>query len=194
MKKILLSLITALAFVCLLPIVKAKSDVTVYMFTKSGCPACASALEYFNGLLADDPNSFELVDLEIFDSEWNEVSEDAYNLMIDTLDHFGESTDPKDIATPLIVIGNYHTVGLPQDTSVVEDAIKDAKDAKKEVDVVKQIADDEKINYQDFVKVENENASNNEEQKSGKYDAIIIVAIFVVLIGGFAGLVVLGKK
>lgn len=194
MKKILLSLITALVFVCLLPVVKAKSDVTVYMFTKDGCPACASALEYFNGLLADDPNSFELVDLEIFDSEWNEVSEDAYNLMIDTLDHFGESTDPKDIATPLIVIGNYHTVGLPQDTSVVEDAIKDAKDAKKEVDVVKQIADDEKINYQDFVKVENENASNNEEQKLGKYDAIIIVAIFVVLIGGFAGLVVLGKK
>ena len=192
MKKLLLSLITVLAFVCLLPVVKAKSDVTVYMFTKNGCPACASALEYFNGLLVDDPDSFKLVDLEIFDSEWNEVSEDAYNLMIDTLDHFGESTDPKDIATPLIVIGDYHTVGLPQDTSVVEDAIKDAKDAKKEVDVVKQIADDKKINYQDFIKVEDENTS--EETKSGNYDAIIIVAIFVVLIGGFAGLVVLGKK
>lgn len=194
MKKIILSFVTIISLLVMMPVVKADSDVTVYMFTKDGCPACASALEYFNGLLADDPNSFELVDLEIFDSEWNEVSEDAYNLMIDTLDHFGESTDPKDIATPLIVIGNYHTVGLPQDTSVVEDAIKDAKDAKKEVDVVKQIVDDEKINYQDFVKVENENANNNEEQKSGKYDAIIIVAIFVVLIGGFAGLVVLGKK
>ena len=67
------------------------------------------------------------------------------------------------------------------------------KDAKKEDDVVKQIAEDNKINYQDFVKVENGNASDN-ESKSGKYDAIIIVAIFVVLIGGFAGLVVLGKK
>lgn len=193
MKKLLLSFITILVCVCLLPVVKAKSDVTVYMFTKDGCPACASALEYFNGLLAEDPDSFELVDLEIFDSEWNEVSEDAYNLMINTLDHFGESTDPKDIATPLIVIGDYHTVGLPQDTSVVEKAINDAKDAKEEVDVLKQIADDEKINYQDFIKVEEEN-ENNSEQKSGKYDAIIIVAIFVVLIGGFAGLVFLGKK
>lgn len=190
MKRILLGVITFLVCICMLPVVKADSKVTVYMFTKDGCPACAKALEYFNGLLKDDSDAFELVDLEIFDSEWNEVSEDAYNLMIDTLDHFGESTEPKDIATPLIVIGDYHTVGLPQDTSVVEDAIKDAK---KEDDVVKQIAEDNKINYQDFVKVENENASNNEE-KSGKYDAIIIVAIFVVLIGGFAGLVVLGKK
>ena len=194
MKKLLLSVIAILAFACLLPVVKAESNVTVYMFTKDGCPACASALEYFNGLLADDPDSFKLVDLEIFDSEWNEVSEDAYNLMINTLDHFGESTDPKDIATPLIVVGDYHTVGLPQDTSVVEDAIKDAKKAKEEVDVVKQIADEEKINYQDFVKVENENTNDSEQQKPGKYDAIIIVAIFVVLIGGFAGLVVLGKK
>ena len=194
MKKFVLSFITIISLLVMIPVVKADSDVTVYMFTKDGCPACASALEYFNGLLAEDPDSFKLVDLEIFDSEWTEVSEDAYNLMINTLDHFGESTDPKDIATPLIVIGDYHTVGLPQDTSVVEDAIKDAKDAKKEVDVVKQIADDEKINYQDFVKVEDENENTNEEQKSGKYDAIIIVAIFVVLIGGFAGLVYLGKK
>ena len=50
MKKILLSLIAIISTFVFIPLVNAKNDVTVYMFTKNGCPACESAREYFNGL------------------------------------------------------------------------------------------------------------------------------------------------
>ena len=187
MKKILLSIITILTLLVMVPIVNAASKVKVYMFTKDGCPACLSASEYFAGLLKEEPKLFELIDLEIFDEEWNTVDEDAYKLLTDTLAHFGESTEPKDIATPLIVIGDYHSIGLPQNKSEVYDAILELKDSKEKIDVVKQLAEDAKIDYKKFIKVE-------EKAKDGKYDAIIIAAVFIVLIGGFAGLIILGKK
>ena len=33
-----------------------------------------------------------------------------------------------------------------------------------------------------------------EESETGKYDTIIIIGIFAVLIGGFVGLIMVGKK
>ena len=50
MKKIILSFIATLSMLVMLPVVKADSDVTVYMFTKNGCSACEAAREYFEGL------------------------------------------------------------------------------------------------------------------------------------------------
>jgi len=191
MKKILLSFImVALTFV-LMPITKAEEKVSVYMFSKDGCSACVAAQEYFDELLEENPDLFELVELQVFDSEWNFVSDDLKNLLIKTYEKFGEDTSKA--ATPTIVIGDYHTVGLPQDTSVVYDEIVKLKDSKDKTDVVKEIADELDINIKDLQNSSNADV-NTATEEGGKYDAIIIIGIFVVLIGGFAGLIVAGKK
>ena len=66
MKKIILSFITIISMLVMLPVVKADSDVTVYMFTKNGCSACEAAREYFEGLLEKDENAFKLVNIEVW--------------------------------------------------------------------------------------------------------------------------------
>ena len=185
MKKILLSLLTILTLVIMTPEVKANEKVKVYMFTKDGCSACASATDYFNSLSSSEyGDMFELVDLKIFDGNWNYNNENSENIMIKTLEHFDESTAPEDIATPLIVIGDYHTIGLSQDTSAVEEAIKSNYENENSEDVVKNIAKDNNIDLNEVMGI----------VEPGKYDTLIIIGIFVVVIGGFAGLVILGRK
>lgn len=187
MKKIILSVISVLMIFVMMPLAKAESKVPVYMFTKDGCSACISAHEYFDELANEYPDLFELVEIEVFDSEWNITSEDLQKILIETYEKFGEDTSK--IATPTIVIGDYHTIGLPQDTSVVYDAIVAAKEEEK-TDEIKKIAEDLNIDIEDVSKTTETPAS----EESGKYDALIIIGIFVVLIGGFAGLVIAGKK
>ncbi|MBQ7031348.1 MAG: hypothetical protein IJN13_03125 [Bacilli bacterium] len=188
MKKIVLSIVTALMVFAMMPLVKAEETVSVYMFSKNGCSACVSAQEYFENLAEENPGLFELVELEVFDAEWNFVSEDLQKLLIATYERFGEDTSKA--ATPTIVIGDYHTVGLPQDTTEVYDAIVAAKDEEK-TDEVKKLADDLDIKIEDIRK---SSSNSTDTPEGGKYDAIIVVGIFVVLIGGFAGLVIAGKK
>jgi len=183
-KKIILSVIVALSMLIMTPVANAEEKVPVYMFTKEGCPACISAIEYFDGLAKDYPDVFELYEIEVFDKNWQATSNNLQSLLIKTYEAFGE--DSSSAATPTIVIGNYHTIGLPQDTSLVEDAILAVRDSEEKVDKVKDLADDLDVNLAEF--------KLGDEQASGKYDTLIIVGIFVVLIGGFAGLVIAGKK
>ena len=74
----------------------------------------------------------------------------------------------------------------------------EAKKSKKEVDVIKDLAKENNIELSSVIKdfgVKSCDKTTAETKTTGgKYDAVIIVAIFVVLVGGFAGLVVLGKK
>ncbi len=190
MKKIVLSIVTVLMAFVLMPLVKAEETVSVYMFSKDGCSACISASQYFAELSEDNPGLFELVELEVFDAEWNFVSEDLKNLLISTYEKFGEDTSKA--ATPTIVIGDYHTVGLPQDTTEVYDAIVAARDEAKE-DEVKKLADKLGIKIEEIQKAQ-DNSVVGKDNEGGKYDAIIVIGIFVVLIGGFAALVIAGKK
>ncbi len=193
MKKIALFIITLAIALIMIPVVKAEDTVKVYMFTKNGCPACESANEYFTGLLEDEPDLFELVTLEVWsgadsNGNWIVGNDDLYQLITKVYEHYNET----EMATPTIVIGDYHTIGLPQNTDTVKEEIEKARDSKEKVDVVKDLADDLGI---DLETVANQSATTNEDtEKSGKYDAIIIVGIFVILIGGFAGLVIMGKK
>jgi len=53
------------------------------------------------------------------------------------------------------------------------------------------------VSLKDAYELEENKSNTNTPQpevEGGKYDAIIIIGIFVVLIGGFAALVVVGKK
>ena len=207
MKKIILSFIATLSMLVMLPVVKADSDVTVYMFTKNGCSACEAAREYFEGLLEKDKDAFKLVNIEVWcgtdyvtdpdNPQWILGSEDAYNLLMAAVDHY--KLDANQLGTPVIAIGNYATIGFnSNDPSAITDAINKAKKSKKEVDVIKDLAKENNIELSSVIKdfgVKSCDKTTAETKTTGgKYDAVIIVAIFVVLVGGFAGLVVLGKK
>ena len=188
MKKIFLGLVTMLIVFLAIPLVASAEKVPVYMISKEGCPACQSATEYFDGLQKEHSDLFQLFDIQVFDSNWNFVSNDHQDLFLSLYEKLGEDTSKA--ATPTIIIGDFHSVGLPQDTSVIYDKIVETKDAKNKVDIVKEVAKELNI---DLEKITNNNTDTN-EKKSGKYDALIIVAIFIVLIGGFAGLVLVSKK
>ena len=192
MKKVLFSLITFLYLLIGMP-VSAKEQVPVYMFSKDGCSACISALSYFEELESEYPDLFELKEIVVFDGNWNAVSDDRTNLLVKVYERFGE--DSSKAATPTIVIGDYHTVGLPQDTTEVYDAIVDA--SKDDIDVVKGLIEDANLNLDELLEYDENNTNTQDtitDENGGKYDTIIIIGIFVVLIGGLAGLVVAGKK
>lgn len=194
MKKLILSLTVALFLFMGVP-VSAKEKVPVYMFSKDGCSACLSAQQYFEELAEDYPDLFELREIVVFDGNWGSVSEDRSNLLIKVYERFGE--DSSKASTPTIVIGDYHTLGLPNDTDLVYDAIVDAQ-KDKSTDEVMKIIDDLDLKLEDLLvyegTTEGTNSNNTEDNTAGKYDTVIIIGIFVVLIGGLAGLVVAGNK
>ena len=176
------------------------------MFTKNGCSACEAAREYFEGLLEKDDDAFKLVNIEVWcgddltdpnNPQWILGSEDAYNLLMSAVEHY--KLDESKLGTPVIAIGDYATIGFnTNDPSDITDAINKAKKSKKEVDVIKDLAKENNIELssviKDFDAKSCDKTTADTEKSGGKYDAIIIVSIFVVLIGGFAGLVVLGRK
>lgn len=188
MKKLIFSLTLTIFLFMGIP-VSAKEKVSVYMFTKDGCPACLSAQNYFQELAEDYPELFELREIVVFDNNWGIVSEDRKNLLIKIYDKFGE--DSSRASTPTIVIGDYHTLGLPGDTDLVYNAIIDARDNKSE-DIVMKYIEDLNLNLDDLLVYEANTSTSNDE--SNKYDTLIIIGIFVVLIGGLAGLVIVGNK
>ena len=206
MKKIIISFIAIVSMLVMMPIAKADSDVTVYMFTKNGCSACEAAREYFEGLLEEDKDAFKLVNIEVWcgddvtdpnNPQWILGSEDAYNLLMAAVEHY--KLDETKLGTPVIAIGDYARIGFnSNDPSDITDAINKAKKSKKEVDVIKDLAEENDIELssviKDFDAKSCDKTAADTEKSGGKYDAIIIVSIFVVLIGGFAGLVVLGRK
>ena len=196
MKKIILGVVTAVMMFLLIPGVKAAEKVPVYMFTKNGCSACEYAEEYFAELKKDNPDLFELYNFEVFDSDengnWIVVSEELQDLLVATLKETKQDTER--IATPTIVIGDFITVGV-QSTDDLYNAIIKMRDAEKPVNIVKNISDEKKLDLEALRKKDNSGSSEQDKkEEGGKYDALIVIGIFVVLIGGFAGLIFLGKK
>ncbi len=183
MKKIYLALVAVLLLLLLIPRVEAANKAKVYMFSRVNCSACESALEYFNDLLSKDKDLFELVEIVTFDGSGNTKNQDALTLMLKVLEHYDEDTEK--LYTPTIVIGDYHNIGFPKDPSDLKKAIDEVNDSSEDIDVVKDLAKEEDIDI---------NSIKKDIQKENSYDALIVIGIFVVLIGGFVGLIVLGKK
>ena len=195
MKKIILSLIVTMFLLMGVPVSAAEEKVPVYMFSKDGCSACIAAEQYFTELESEHPDLFEVIEIVVFDGNWNAVAPERQELLIDIYERFGEDTSKA--STPTIVIGDYHSVGLPQDTSLVYDAIVKVKNSKKPVDEVKKLIEKNELDLEEltqYVKMPTEETNIGENTEGGKYDTLIIIGIFVVLIGGFAGLVIIGKK
>lgn len=186
MKKIILSIVAFLSLFLFSNIVLADDQVKVYMLTKEGCSGCEIAYSYFDELESKEPDLFELVPFEIFDSNWEFNSKELSILFTRTYEYFKE--DISKASTPTIIIGDYHTLGIPQDRDIVYNAILDAKKSGK--DVIKDIAKEETLNLEELKFDRNA----TKEEASGNYDTIIIIGIFVIVLGGFAGLIIISKK
>lgn len=191
MKKVLISLAIVLGLFIGTPVYASKTTekVPVYMFSKDGCSACISAEAYFEELEETYPDLFELREIVAFASDWSAVSSDRSNLISKVYDYFGE--DSSSIATPSIVIGDYFTKGLPNDTDKVYNAIVDAQKNSAE-DIVKGFIDDLGLNLEELLKYDKESTQTVTKEKSN--DALIIGVVFGVVLIGFVGLVIISRK
>lgn len=204
MKKIYFSLVALLSLIIFIPYSYAKNDVKVYMFTKNGCKACEEAFKYFEGKLEENPDAFELVNVEVWcgtdytnpnNATWILGNEDALSLMQDMLELHDEDTER--LATPTIVVGDYLQVGADNLDDLYDRIIKEQSN-KKYKDEVALKAEEEKYDLSAMVK-EHGAAScdimpTTETNKLETSDIIIIVSVCVVLIGGFVGLILISKK
>lgn len=184
MKKIIAITVLFLSLLIFIPKVEAKGLVKVYVFTKQDCPACATAEEFLNNKLKENTKLFDFVEIETFSHNGQITNQKGYELMTKALTHFGE--DAKNLYTPTIVVGEKIQVGA-NDLDVLYDYIKECKDSDTIKDVVEELAKENNISISEI-------RTNQPVETTNKYDFIILVGIFVVLIGGFAGLVFIGKK
>lgn len=181
MKKIIISFL--IAFFCFIPLVSAKDKVKVYVFSKEECPACASAEEHFNALLKEDSKLFDYVEIETFDRSGKIENQDAYNLLIKVLAHYNEDTEK--LYTPTIVIGDRLEIGI-ENIDELEDYIKECSKNNTK-DVLSDLAKENNISISDI-------RTNEPLEETNLSDTLILIGIFVVLIGGFTGLIIMGRK
>jgi len=181
MKKVLLfiiSLFTAFAFA---NVVKAENAlVKVYMFEAGGCPACEAQLEYLEGL-DSYKEKFEIIRKELYVDhvEWAQGAD--YELGTKVVEQFNNAgfTEATYTATPLVIVSDIYAANGYN--SSLESVIDEAYE-KGDKDVVACIEND------------GENCIIAAEKESKTSDTIIIIAIFVVLIGGMSALVIVGRK
>ncbi len=207
MKRIYLTFFTLLTIFALTP-VYAKNNVKLYMFTKNGCTACESAFAFFEEKLKEDPDAFELINIEVWcgtdytdvnNPKW--IQSDNKNgliLMQDALEHYKEDTER--LSTPTIMVGDYLQIGTKDLDKLYEKIIAYQTD-KKYKDVLEELASKKDIDISSLnvphgtlncdIRPED---STKEIPESGKYDVIIIASIFIILVGGFTGLIIVSKK
>ena len=184
MKKAILSIFTLIVILLGMPKVLASEKVPVYVFTKNGCSACQKAFQYFDDLQKKNPDLFDQYIIEVYDGKWNVKEDSLYDILIATLTRL--NGDTVKIATPTIVIGDYLSVGLNNQTEIYNKIVEaQEKPSDEKVDIVKEEADKLGVDLEKYKKVPEETSS---------LEIIIIVGIFVILIGGFVGIIVISKK
>jgi len=199
MKKIILSVITMMMLFVMMPLVKAieKPDVTdhekvtIYIFRGEGCGHCQHAISYFYSSGDEYADYLEVKTYEVWKNANNA------SLATDVAKEVGTEFTG---GVPLIVVGEKYVGGFGDGTG--EELVQYALDYYQDdeyKDVVKEMLANK--TYDETLETLEEAAiseglisSSQNDQDGGKYDVLIIVGIFVVLIGGFTGLIIAGKK
>ncbi len=183
-----------------LPEVTDHEKVTVYMFRGSGCGHCYDALTFFYQNLGKYSDYIEFKAYEVWQNENNT------ELKFDIEKQFNEH-DPEHNPVPYIVVGDSYTLqgfGASSGNAIIEAALNEYQNPKYK-DVVAKTIKDKKYKVtaetlEEAATAEGINASTiakqDEEQskEKGKYDALIIVAIFVAVIGGVVALMFSNRK
>lgn len=165
--------------------------INVYIFRSESCGYCHKALEFLEEQQKTYGSYFKLIGYEVNDSNnsdfWQKVG-----------DHFGDEIG----SIPYIVIGDaYHATGFDEENigkELLETIISEYQN-ENYVDVVNNLLEENKLTDKVSYEQNSEftvltDASIGKSTESSSKDTIIIVGIFVVLIGGIAGLVVASRK
>lgn len=192
MKKILLTLLAAVSVLFVgsanaveLPEVTDHEKITVYLFRGSGCGHCYDFLEYFSDKAADYKDYFEIVSYET----WKDQDNSAL------LSAVSERVGNTETGVPFIVIGDYYKVGFSTASaeSIIQEALKAYQDEDYE-DVVASVIEDEELTANPETLKEACQSEGIVTDESKISDSVVIIVIFVVLVGGFVGLMFLSKK
>lgn len=221
MKKVLISLVAFLIAFSFVPVSYAKTigsvpkatdheKVTIHLFYASWCPHCHDFIKYFSDKYEDYADYFEIKGYMVSTLDSTGTStvtiEENSNIMAEVIRYFKTDSEGNKLTggIPLIIIGeNFVQAGFGDDGSnVIEAALKEYE-SKKYKDVVANIIKDNKLetskveSFKDTLKAytaeDNTNTANADTKTSNK-DLLIVVGVFVVLIAGFAGLVIVSKK
>ena len=179
MKKILLFITMLFAMVPVLvnavelPEKTNHEKVTIYIFRGHGCGHCHEALEYFYNNKDTYGDYFDVVTYEVWKNSENS------EFMKTVANSFGDSVN----GVPYIVIGASYTNTNGFGDSNAEEIVTAALEAYADEeyhDVVKELAkENDKIESKDL-----EESCREEGIIAGKYDAVIIITILIVVLGG----------
>lgn len=196
MKKIILSVTALLLLLVTLPVsalekpkVTDHEKVVINMFRGNGCSACKNALTDLVGLNGEYDDYIEIKTYEV----WHDSSNSAF--LQELIDDFKEEKP----GVPFFVIGDKHFVGYSQE-EIIGYALELYQDKKYSDYVSKKAKKSENKLTSMTLKeaaIEDgiiEDTTKATETKTNKNDILIVVGIFVVLIGGMAGLIVASKK
>ncbi len=173
------------------PKVTDHEKINVYIFRGSGCSHCYDALTFLYGLDGEYDDYFKVVTYEVWGNQNNSALAKAVATKLG--DEFG--------GVPYIVIGNKSFAGFGSSTGteIIETALEAYKN-KKYKDVVASVI--KSGNYDVVSQALSEAAYEEgitevvppkvEEEK--KDDTWVVLAVFVVIIGGFGALIYSSRK
>lgn len=152
-------------------VIFAKEKVKVYVFSKEECPYCKAAIEYLEELHKDNEEVFEIVEYQVYNKSWK--ADSYYETLLNKV---AEIKKDNVQGVPYIVIGKNYSLNQFQesDEEPIKKAILSSYEDENDEDIVLKAID----------KIKN----------SSKYDTVIIVGIFVVLIGGIGTFLILSRK
>ena len=181
MKKFLIGFICAIslfAFNVKAEEITEKEKVSVYVFTKDGCPYCEKAKSFLESSKKKYGKYYEIVEYQVYDSDWN-ANEDIKIIMDQVAEKRGDEVE----GVPYIVIGdNYSINGY---TTEYNDAIISAiKEAYNDKDYKDLVVEAQKENQKALEAKENEKS----------YDGLITAGILVLTIGGIIVFICLARK
>ncbi len=120
-----------------IPVVENSEKVTVYIFTKEGCPFCENAKSYLEDLKLTSDLDFNIMIYEVYDSVWNTKSDKLEELMLKV----GKYHNKEINGVPYIVVGDSFEVNYFGESTgdLVKEAIISASENEEYNDIVLSI-------------------------------------------------------
>lgn len=178
-----------------------REPVKVYLFYAEWCPHCHDFIKYFLNNYKDEyKDYFEIVGIETAvngNSVPSEVQANN-NVAMEVKEHF--QFPDEEFGWPFIVIGDYKTCGFGSDgTAIIEQALIQYQKKDYQDIVANYLANNSATkaeNLQDTAITAGVIATeNNITKKEGLIpDGVYIAIIFVVIVGGLGGLILIARK
>ncbi len=164
------------------PEVTDHEKVTIYLFRGDGCPHCNDFLTFFNAHADQFKDYFEIVAYETYNDENNR----SLKALVD------EKVENTESGVPFIVYGNQYKVGFGSDgTDLIKNVLAMYEDDEYE-DVVQEVIKENDVEA--HPETLEEACLKEGITKETRNDGLVVAVIFLVLIGGFAALVLASKK